>query len=597
MILPEWKKVIRRTAGSIIVLVAISCCFFGNLAKADDIQKTVETGDYVLFGSYDRQPILWRAIDKDENGRLLLWSEYIISLKPFDAGGDKHREISRREGGSNNWEYSNIRQWLNSEEQVIQWKQNPPSRENLWNGNNAYDAESGFLSDRNFTSFEKELIQETEHKVLLSYLDDGMKDPKSSSLKHIYQAKIDKAVQNYDNARYQIVKDKVFLLSVKEVKQYVADRGWEYRKKPTEQAVSKSTLKFAGLGEEQYWNAWLRTPANGSGQGVRFITADGLISNTFACSVSGGVAPAVMVDFGKVEIGSGTGSREDPYTLKERHAISLREGDYVLFGAYKGEKLLWRVINVDNEGNPLLWSEYAIGKKAFDAAESGIIRSQGGTYSLDLQRQKWGSNRWENSNIREWLNSADQKVNWTTQPPKANALWKGSNPYDEEPGFLAGFTQRERELLKPITHRVLMAEADQSAKNGGVEDHRYRYGKPNEALQNYADARYQNITDTVFLLSLQELKEYVWDRGWECKKGWANKPAEYVDYWLRTPYTDRNALDFTTTEVRFLHKNGNVSATFAAQSEVAVVPAVVLDAKKLRSLKGCGNLEKPYTVE
>jgi hypothetical protein len=394
-----------------------------------------------------------------------------------------------------------------------------------------------------------------------------------------------------------MIKDKVFLLSVKEVKQYVFDRGWEYRKKPTKQAVSRSSLKLPGLAYDRYWSAWLRTPANGSGQGVRFITADGAISNTFACSVSGGVAPALAVDLSKVEIASGAGSREDPYTLEERHAISLKEGDCVLFGSYRGEKLLWRVIHVDDGGNPLLWSEYVLCEKAFDAAESGMIRSRGGAYSLDLQRQKWGSNRWENSNIREWLNSGEEKVRWTTQPPGEKALWNGGNPYDEEPGFLAGFTPRELDMIKPANHKVLLAEADKTEKDGGEGDHRYRYGNPGQALENYDDARYQYISDKVFLLSLKELKEHVWDKGLECRKTYPGKPESYVNYWLRTPYTDRSALDFTTAEIRFIHKNGNVSATFAAASGIGVVPAVVLDAEKLRTLKGSGNFESPYTAE
>jgi hypothetical protein len=59
-----------------------------------------------------------------------------------------------------------------------------------------------------------------------------------------------------------------------------------------------------------------------------------------------------------------------------------------------------------------------------------------------------GSNRWYNSNLREWLNSNDLSVNYTTYPPVKKALRYEFNPYDKEPGFLTNFTDLERSVIK-----------------------------------------------------------------------------------------------------------------------------------------------------
>ncbi len=132
-------------------------------------------------------------------------------------------------------------------------------------------------------------------------------------------------------------------------------------------------------------------------------------------------------------------------------AGTMKVGDYVLFGKYLGNPILWRVINIEN-GSPLLFSEKIISIKAYDAAESGMYyRTGSNPYTRNEARQKYGSNQWENSNIREWLNSSDAKVKYTTQPPTKAAV--SQNAYDAERGFLSNFTEAERNAIKPVTHK------------------------------------------------------------------------------------------------------------------------------------------------
>ena len=62
----------------------------------------------------------------------------------------------------------------------------------------------------------------------------------------------------------------------------------------------------------------------------------------------------------------------------------IKVGDYVTFGSYYDEPILWRC--VDTENGVELWSEHIICMKAYDAAESGIWGESGGNYSTEIGR-------------------------------------------------------------------------------------------------------------------------------------------------------------------------------------------------------------------
>ena len=118
-------------------------------------------GNYIEFGTYYGEPILWRVIHVDKDGDPLLLADRILTLKAYDSRGDFHPGIEGRvEHGSSKWEDSNIRQWLNSEELRITWWQNEPKAENIFLGWNPYDREKGFLANGNFTSSERKLIKD-----------------------------------------------------------------------------------------------------------------------------------------------------------------------------------------------------------------------------------------------------------------------------------------------------------------------------------------------------------------------------------------------------------------------------------------------------
>ncbi len=65
----------------------------------------LQKGDYVVFGEYLGEPILWQVLDT-RDGKALLMTKYIICLKAFDAGGEcaRHDGADREKYGSSEWE-------------------------------------------------------------------------------------------------------------------------------------------------------------------------------------------------------------------------------------------------------------------------------------------------------------------------------------------------------------------------------------------------------------------------------------------------------------------------------------------------------------
>ena len=185
-------------------------------------------------------------------------------------------------------------------------------------------------------------------------------------------------------------------------------------------------------------------------------------------------------------------------------------GQYIQFGKYNDAPILWRVIHKDpTTGDPILFSDRILTLKAFDAK---------GSYHTDTTRLSNGSSYYPDSNIRQWLNSNSANsgantIDWIQNDPSAANMWNGYNPYNTEKGFLAdgNFTSTERSLIKPYTHKVLLVGVDQAKKDGGTANHTWNANIAN-VVQNYdTTAYFQNVTDSIFMLSVKQLKEWVYD--------------------------------------------------------------------------------------
>lgn len=112
----------------------------------------------------------------------------------------------------------------------------------------------------------------------------------------------------------------------------------------------------------------------------------------------------------------------------------IKVGDTVTFGTYQGEDIEWRVLRMsDDKKEAVLVSKYILCMKAFDTAEGGKYNEDenGVSYysqeseadtNMELQVQVRGNSNWKDSNIRTWLNSADEVVRYEDQKPIVSAM-------------------------------------------------------------------------------------------------------------------------------------------------------------------------------
>lgn len=176
----------------------------------------------------------------------------------------------------------------------------------------------------------------------------------------------------------------------------------------------------------------------------------------------------------------------------QKHARMLPNlGDSVLFGTYLGEPIEWRVIRVDQNGEVVLLAEKILTMKAFNTADSGEYNydDDGNCYwsvdeteadrDLKLQAYVRGNSRWADSDIRTWLNSDKENVLYDGTGPATSAMSAYKNGYINEPGFLTGFTEQERQAIVPTE---------------------------NVTKGNALDGGEIRSTDFVYLLSQEELK-------------------------------------------------------------------------------------------
>ena len=140
---------------------------------------------------------------------------------------------------------------------------------------------------------------------------------------------------------------------------------------------------------------------------------------------------------------------------------ALKVGDYVQFGSYNGSPILWRVIDVDSKNGPLLFSEKILTLKCFDAGEP--------VESLPQDYPNYGNNYWASSNIRDWLNSSAEKVEWTMNEPGYAFVEGGKNAYDDEAGFLYNFTEAERNSINEVSQKHALDMISKSVAEGGSE--------------------------------------------------------------------------------------------------------------------------------
>ena len=264
----------------------------------------------------------------------------------------------------------------------------------------------------------------------------------------------------------------------------------------------------------------------------------------------------------------------------------IKIGDYIRLGKYNNESVLWRCVSVDDNG-PLMLSDRVLEDyMPYDAMTNDNAETR--SHRRSGYRSKYGSNHWRDSNMRSWLNSAENTVIWLCgNPPKAGFVTAG-HEYDNKAGFLSGFTQTEISAIKTVTQRSIVSHPEYSSGYIDEPGLDLPYNTDIDTVADgYESAYYENITDKVFLLDVKQLNTVKRNLGsYYIAK---NKAGQSWNYWLRTPITDCNH------DMRYVDTRGNIYRDAPYKGYCGVRPAFYLDAEYYTVLQGKGTESEPYT--
>ena len=135
------------------------------------INDTFYMGKYQV-GSETPWDIEWEIVHQESNYQIAM-AKQILDLRPFDAKEPNNSDSNRKNYGNNNWQYSNIEQWLNSDQSNWYSAQHsadaPPNSANV--SYNPYDTKPGFLYY--WTDEEKAVLQDMTLTLVNNTVTDG----------------------------------------------------------------------------------------------------------------------------------------------------------------------------------------------------------------------------------------------------------------------------------------------------------------------------------------------------------------------------------------------------------------------------------------
>ena len=299
------KKLIPLVLCFCMILSALSIPVT-ETAKAAEKATEIHIGDYIQMGTYDEKPILWRCVDVDEIGPLML-SDQVLATMAYDAKTSENsatrshsRNLKRGTYGSNQWRDSNMRSWLNSKAEAgkVEWLCGNPPKSGFV-GENPYDQVAGFLNG--FQEDEIAAIKTVTQRSIVSHpeYNAGMIEGQGADLP--YDTNIEAAANGFDQAYYENVTDKVFLMDVKQINK-----------------VYKNNSQLGGSYHIAYkggmqWPYWLRTPVTDCNHDMRYVETDGRVGRTSPYLGFYGVRPAFYLDTQYYQVTGGNGTAASPY--------------------------------------------------------------------------------------------------------------------------------------------------------------------------------------------------------------------------------------------------------------------------------------------
>ena len=222
---------------------------------------------------YEDIPFIVIGKNHDASNSVTLLTRDIVRLLPFDAVEFYNNDTNRKKHGNNRYIYSNLLQWMNSDEAAGEWY---TSQHNA----DVAPSDTSVVSYNPYSNVDG-LLRGFDNDVVNSMIT-------------VYKTT---AVPN-KNDRGDLDIGKVFLLSTTEVG--LADKNnidegniYEYFDNNNVDAQrlaypSEYCLNNAGgftntsFASGKPWHWWLRTPYSGNSYSVRFVDTTGALNNSYA---------------------------------------------------------------------------------------------------------------------------------------------------------------------------------------------------------------------------------------------------------------------------------------------------------------------------
>lgn len=317
--------------------------------------KALKEGDYVKYGTYHGAAILWRVVGFDADGDPMLWSDKLITSKPY--------VLYNNDIGFNEkcWETSYIRTWLNSAAGEGQTKYTDednaignPINAGVWDVK-ALTSEAGFLSPENFTGEEAGILKESKQKDTLvgKYVAGKEGGTKEFTVRNTDA--FDPLAAIAKNAYYKYVSDRMFVIDVEQVNELYKKFGDYVNTDFTDEALQYETNSYEDRIDHYYDNSGIReiaidqsvdfspyylrnmivgadfSPTIYACLGVGYTNVGGMVSHTGYGSPDNpeqaGVRPACYIDMDKTGIESGSGTSADPYRFTVKNIYGNKDTD------------------------------------------------------------------------------------------------------------------------------------------------------------------------------------------------------------------------------------------------------------------------------
>ena len=296
---------------------------------------------------------------------------------------------------------------------------------------------------------------------------------------------------------------------------------------------------------------------------------------------------------------------------------NLEPGDFVYYGSFEGTELIWYVCDTDGD-EALLYCVTPFLKGEYDASINFY------QYTGPGWQVRYGSSSWRTSDVRAFLNSGAEEMEYTDVCFDYSGLSGGTGgsydastqnappSYANYGGFLNqdNFLEEEVALLNPTVQNTLVSFIDPAHVGSGTPDLREYgyYGAEN--AHTLVDAGYSHVIteDYMFLFSSEQYHKYEtelqWtdyrmDEHWNSGAYWLrDAPKYYTSAWLTYLWVGMYQ-NFAGASSSYYYGNNDAMESSAykyADDSIYIRPGCYIATNYVESLSGQGTYEDPYRM-